>query len=323
MAIFVPPLGVSQGDVTEAIAEAAVVRPDKPVLAVLMGHEGLPAGKAGLHEARIPAYIFPESAARALATMSRQAEWMARPVPVPETLPVDHAAARRLLDDARSTGERKLGEQAALELLAAYGVPVPRSCLTSSADEAVARAREFGGAVALKVVAPSIIHKSDVGGVVLGASGDADVAVAYRRIIETVGAAVPGAHIDGVLVQQMARPGRETIVGGARDASFGPMLMFGLGGVFVEVVRDVIFRMAPIARSQAHDMITGLRGAKLLAGVRGQPPIDMRAVEDVLLRVSQLIVDFPEIAELDINPLLAHDDGATAADARMILSGAG
>jgi acetate---CoA ligase (ADP-forming) len=320
VAIFVPPLGVSQGDVTEAIAEAAVTQPAKPVLAVLMGHEGLPAGKAGLRDARIPAYIFPESAARALAVMCRQHEWKERPVPVPEVLPVDYAAARRIIDTARTAGERKVGEEKALALLAAYGVPLPRVHLTHTADEAVARARHLGGPVALKVVSPAIVHKSDVGGVLLGLQGDDAVSAGYQRILSSVAAGAPNATITGVLVEEMVRPGRETIVGGTRDPSFGPMVMFGLGGVFVEVLRDVVFRMAPVARSEAREMMEQVRGAKLLEGVRGQPPVDRRAIEDVLLRVSQLIVDVSEIAELDINPLLVYPDGVMAADARVILS---
>ncbi len=322
VAIFVPPLGVSQGDVSEAIAAAAVSRPDKPVLAVLMGHEGLPAGKAGLHEARIPAYIFPESAARALAAMCRQREWSEKAVPVFETLPVDRPAAERIVAEALAAGTRKLPEAAALALLAAYGIPVARARLARTPEAAAAIAAELGGPVALKIVAPTIIHKSDVGGVVLGVPPEA-VAEGASRMIATVKERVPGAAIAGVLVQEMLPTGRETIVGGTRDPSFGPMVMFGLGGIFVEVLSDVVFRMAPIARAQAADMVTGLRGAKLLTGVRGHPPVDQRALEDVLLRVSQLLVDFPAIAELDLNPLMAYPERAVAADARVVLPGPG
>ncbi len=322
VAIFVPPLGVSQGDVSEAIAAAAVSRPDKPVLAVLMGHEWIPAGKAGLTEARIPAYIFPESAARALAAMCRQREWSEKAVPVFETLPVDRPAAERIVAEALAAGTRKLPEAAALALLAAYGIPVARARLARTPEAAAAIAAELGGPVALKIVAPTIIHKSDVGGVVLGVPPEA-VAEGASRMIATVKERVPGAAIAGVLVQEMLPTGRETIVGGTRDPSFGPMVMFGLGGIFVEVLSDVVFRMAPIARAQAADMVTGLRGAKLLTGVRGHPPVDQRALEDVLLRVSQLLVDFPAIAELDLNPLMAYPERAVAADARVVLPGPG
>ncbi len=320
VAIFVPPLGVKQGDVTEAIAEAAVTRTDKPVLAVLMGHEGLPQGKAGLYEAKIPAYIFPESAARALAALCRQREWSERTVPVLERLPVDRAAGRAILDRARAGGAAKLPETEALALLAAYGIATPPAELATSADQAGAIADRIGGPVVLKVVAPAIIHKSDVGGVILNIRGGEAARDGYRRIVEGLAVSAPDAVITGVLVQGMAPAGRETIVGGSRDPSFGPMLMFGLGGIYVEVWRDVVFRMAPVARSEARDMIEGLKSAKLLSGVRGQPPIDYRAAEEVLLRVSQLFEDFPEIAELDINPLLTYPAGAIAADARVVLA---
>ncbi|MGE0442223.1 MAG: acetate--CoA ligase family protein [Gemmatimonadales bacterium] len=320
VAIFVPPLGVSQADVSEAIAEAAVSRPDKPVLAVLMGHEGLPAGKAGLHEARIPAYIFPESAARALAAMARQHEWSRRPPLEPETLPVDRERAAAILAVAATRATPKLGELEALDLLASYGIPVASAGVARSADEAAALAAARPGPVALKIVAPAIVHKSDVGGVRLGVEGAAAVRAAYQDIETAVRRAEPEAAIDGILVQAMVPPGRETIVGGTRDPSFGPMLMFGLGGIFVEVMRDVVFRMAPIARSQASEMALGLRATKLLKGVRGQPPVDFRAIEDVLLRVSQLLVDHPSIAELDLNPLVTSPEGAVAADARVVLA---
>lgn len=320
VAIFVPPLGVKQGDVSEAIAEAALDRPDKPVLAVLMGHEGLPQGKAGLHEARIPAYIFPESAARSLAAMCRQREWSERAVPVLERLPVDHAAGRQILDRCRAAGLTRLPEQEALALLAAYEIPTARAELATTAEAAAEIADRLGGQFVLKVVAPAIVHKTDVDGVLLGLRGAEAARSGFRRIIETVRERAPGAAITGVLVQAMAPPGRETIVGGSRDPSFGPILMFGLGGIFVEVWRDVGFRMAPVARSEAREMIVGLRAAKLLAGVRGQRPISYRAVEDVLLRVSQLLEDFPEIAELDVNPLMTYPDGVIAADARVVLA---
>ncbi len=320
VAIFVPPLGVSQADVSEAIVAAAVPHSEKPVLAVLMGHEGLPQGRAELHEAKIPAYIFPESAARSLAAMCRQREWTERPVPVLETLPVDRDAARALITEARRAGARKLSESAALLVLAAYGVRVAADRLAHTAEEAARFAAELGGPVALKIVSPAIVHKSDIGGVLLGVVGNDAVANGFEQIVGAARRAVPGAEITGILVQEMVPPGREMIVGGNRDPSFGPMLMFGLGGVFVEVLQDVVFRMPPIARSQAREMIEGIRAAKLLAGVRGQPPVDYRAVEDVLLRVSQLLVDFPEIAELDLNPLVTSAEGAIAADARVLLA---
>jgi acetyl coenzyme A synthetase (ADP forming)-like protein len=321
LAIFVPPLGIRQADVAEAIATVAGSHPEKPVLAVLMGREGLPQGKAELHEVGVPAYIFPESAARALSVLCRQREWMDRPPPPVEELAVDRKRARELLDAARSAGQARLGELEALELLQAYGIPTAQAGLARTADEAVELAASSAGAVAMKIVSPEIVHKTDVGGVRVGVEGASDVRSAYEEIVASATGAVPGATIRGVLVQEMVVGGRETIAGMTRDPSFGPLVMFGLGGIFVEVLRDVIFRVAPITRHDAADMISGLRGARLLDALRGSPPADRRAIEDVLLRLSLLAVDFPEISELDVNPLLAFPDRAVAVDGRVLLGG--
>ncbi len=319
LAIFVPPLGIRQADVAEAIASVAGAHPDKPVLAVLMGREGLPQGKAELHEVGVPAYIFPESAARALSALCRQREWVERPAPAAEDLRVDRDTARRLVADARAAGQSRLGEVESLAFLRAYGIPTAEAGLARSAAEAVALAARSGGAVAMKIVSPEIVHKTDVGGVKIEVEGAAEVQSAYEEIVASARKAVPGATIHGVLVQEMVTGGRETIAGVTRDPSFGPLVMFGLGGIFVEVLRDVIFRVAPINRRDAADMIAGLRGAKLLDALRGAPPADRRAIEDVLLRLSLLAEDFPEIAELDVNPLLAFPDRAVAVDGRVLL----
>ena len=319
LAIFVPPLGIRQADVAEAIASVAGAHPDKPVLAVLMGREGLPQGKAELHEVGVPAYIFPESAARALSALCRQREWVERPAPPVEDFRVDRDAARRRLDAARAAGQSRLGEVESLALLRAYGISTAGAGLARTAAEAVALAARSGGAVAMKIVSPEIVHKTDVGGVKIGVEGAAEVQAAFEGIVANALNAVPGATIHGVLVQEMVTGGRETIAGVTRDPSFGPLVMFGLGGIFVEVLRDVIFRVAPINRREAADMIAGLRGVKLLDALRGAPPADRRAIEDVLLRLSLLAEDFPEIAELDVNPLLAFPDRAVAVDGRVLL----
>jgi len=319
LAIFVPPLGIKQADVAEAIATVAGDHPEKPVLAVLMGREGLPQGKAELHEVGVPAYIFPESAARALSALCRQREWCERPLPPAEELAVDRETAGRLVAEALSAGRNRLGEAESLALLKAYGIPTAMASQARTAEDAVALAGAVGGAVAMKIVSPEIVHKTDVGGVRVGVEGPAAVRAAFEEIVASAKRAVPGATIHGVLVQEMVRGGRETIAGVTRDPSFGPLVMFGLGGIFVEVLRDVVFRVAPITRRDAADMIAGLRGARLLEALRGSPAADRRAIEDVLLRLSRLAGDFPEIMELDVNPLLAFPERAVAVDARVML----
>ena len=317
LALFVPPLGVRQEDVAESIVAVAPHHAAKPVLAVLMGRDGLPQGRAELHRAGIPAYIFPESAARGLAALHRHREWLSRPVIAPPTFAVDSAKAAGLIAQARTEGRARLSEPEALGLLEAYGIPVARYAFARTPDEAAQAAARMGVPVAVKIVAPDIIHKTDVGGVRLALSTPVEVATAAAELLE---AGRRAGEPQGVLVQEMVRGGRETIVGLSREPGFGPFVMFGLGGVFVEALHDVVFRLAPIHTLDAHDMLRGIRGAVVLEGFRGVPPADLEALADVLLRVSQLATDHPEIAELDVNPLLAFPDGVRAVDARVLLA---
>jgi len=324
VAIFTPPLGVRTTDVAEAIGEAGAACPDKPLLAVLMGREGLPQGKRELQEAAVPAYIFPESAARALGALVRHGARAARPhraVPGAATLGVDAARVRAALDSARSRGETKLDETEALAVVEAYGVPTVGARLARSADEAAALADALGGGpVVLKVVSPQVVHKTDVRGVRLGVVGPDAARGAFAAIVASVTAALPDAKIEGVLVQRQLAGGRELIGGVTRQPGFGALVMVGLGGIFVEVLRDVTFRLAPIDADEALDMLAGLRGARVLDALRGMPAVDRRAVADVLVRIARLGADFPEIAELDVNPLLLSADGAVAVDARVLLA---
>lgn len=323
LAIFVPPLGVRQADVAEAIALAATAVPGKPVLAVLMGREGLPQGKAELHEFGIPAYIFPESAARAVATLCRYREWRDRIREPDPVLTVVSSPVSAIIAAARRAGIRKLPELETLQVFNAYGIPAAAAGLARTPDEAVQLAEKIGLPVVLKVVSPDIIHKTDVGGVRIGLERAEDVRRACAEIAASVGRLAPAATIDGFLVQQMLRGGRELIAGVVRDPSFGPLLMFGLGGVLVEVLRDVIFRIVPVDRVDAEDMLRGIRGSAMLDAIRGSPPADRPAIVSVLLRLSRLAADFPDIEEIDINPLLATAEGAIAADGRILLTAAG
>ncbi len=315
--IFVPPFGVKQEDVCEAIVSAASTVPDKPMLAVLMGLEGLPQGRAELHEAGMPAYIFPESAARALNALNKWREWAAREpaLIVPRT--VDRAAAAAILATARADGRDQLWQVESIELLRAYGIPVAETRFVASTAELTAAGAAVGYPLAMKLASPDITHKTDVGGVCLGIADGAALLAAHANMMAQVKAKAPTARLDGVVLQRMVGGGRETIVGIARDPAFGAQLMFGLGGVFVEALQDVVFRIAPIDGTQAMDMLTGIRGAKVLDGVRGAPPVDKQAIADVLVRLGQLAMDHPEIAELDINPLLAFEHGVVAVDARV------
>jgi acyl-CoA synthetase (NDP forming) len=317
VAAFVPPLGIRQVDVAQSIVAARRAGPDKPLLAVLMGREGLPEGKAELHEAGVPAYTFPESAARALAALHRYRLWLDRPVQEPEAMDLDDVRVETILDGAIAGGRDALSEPEALALLAACRIPVVDHVLARTVDEAVDAAAALGGRVVLKVVSPQVEHKTDVGGVRVGVEGADEVRAAWRDIHDRVGTAEPDAVIEGILVTRFMEGGRETILGMHLDPGFGPVLMFGLGGIYVEALRDVAFRIQPVSAQDAREMIRSIRGHRLLEGVRGEPPVDEDALVEAVQRLSRLVGRHHRIAELDINPFLAFPHGGVAVDARI------
>jgi acetyltransferase len=210
-------------------------------------------------------------------------------------------------------------------VLAAYGFRLPREEMAQTSDEAVDIAERLGYPVVLKIVSPQVVHKSDVGGVVANLHTADEVRDAFFEITSTAQRMVARLYIAGVLVQEMVRGGKEVILGLSRDLQFGPMIMFGLGGIYVEALKDVSFRIAPVAREEADEMIREIRSFPLLRGMRGEPPVDFRALREAILRLSQLAVDFPEIIEGDINPLLVlgPGQGSVAADARFTITGEG
>lgn len=328
-AAFVPPLGIQTRHVAEAIVQVNARHPDKPLIAVLMGREGLPAGLAELHEAKVPAYIFPESAARALGAMWRYREYTRRQPGRPVAFATDDAAVAGILDATLARGHHKVSEPDALRILEAYGIAVAPWRFVPGADpaplacDAATAARALGFPVALKLVSPDITHKTDAGGVVLDLEDEDAVRRAAREMLgQERQERRTGEDGRGLLVQQMAPPGRETIVGLTRMPGVGAMVMFGLGGVYVEVLRDVVLRLAPLLDSDAAHMVRAVRTAQLLEGIRGEPARDLAALEDALLRVSQLAERHPRIAEMDVNPLLALERGAVALDARVQLDAA-
>ncbi|HUF51169.1 MAG TPA: acetate--CoA ligase family protein, partial [Longimicrobiales bacterium] len=317
IAAFVPPLRVRQQDVARSIVAAHKAHPDKPMLAVLMGREGLPEGRAGLTENGVPGYIFPESAARALAAMYRYRRWLERPTGEVRTFAVDHERAAEILARAQSSGADYLSRTDVAAVLEAYGIAATRPVLARDAAAAVQAARDIGLPVVLKIDSPAIVHKTDVGGVALDIRSESEVRSAYEEMVAQVRERVPGAPINGVVVEPFVRGGRETIIGMSQDPSFGPVIMFGLGGIYVEAVDDVTFRVQPVSDVDAREMVQSIRGVKLLQGIRGEPPVDMCAIEEAIQRVSQLVGDQPTILELDINPFVVFERGALAVDARI------
>jgi acetate---CoA ligase (ADP-forming) len=296
---------------------------DKPVFAVYMATGNIENSLKILEDAQIPTYRFPEDAARALSAMARYVQWRKRPrTEVVHFDDVQKDKVREVLDKARSEGRRFLPEPEAHAVLRAYGFPMSKSKFVHEEDEAIRAAQEIGFPVVMKIVSPDIVHKVDVGGVKLNLVSDEDVRNAYGELMQKVKAARQNVRIWGVLIQEMVRGGKETILGMKRDPHFGALLMFGLGGIYVEVFRDVTFRIAPIRELSARHMIERIKGIKLLRGYRGEPPSDVDAIVTALGRLSQLVTDFPEIEEMDINPLivLPSGSGARVVDARILIS---
>jgi acyl-CoA synthetase (NDP forming) len=224
--------------------------------------------------------------------------------------------------DARAAGRTLLTEVESKQLLHDAGINVAQSRLARSADEAVATAEEIGFPIVLKVVSGDIAHKSDVGGVELGLDDASAVRAAYDRIMANVKQAAPNASVDGVAVQQQAKQGTEVIIGTTTDAQFGPVMMFGLGGIMVEVLKDVAFRIVPLEPRDAKQIVREIKGFPVLEGVRGQAGADIAALEGLILQVSDFASKHPEVAELDLNPVFAYKDDAIAVDARIVLTDA-
>lgn len=225
-----------------------------------------------------------------------------------------------IIASARAEGRVLLTEVESKQLLHEAGIPVVMAHLASDPDRAVAIADEVGYPVVMKIVSTDIAHKSDVGGVVVGLQDAGAVREAFEAMMQRVAQAAPSAKIDGVAIQSMAKQGTEVIVGSTTDPQFGPVLMFGLGGVFVEVLKDVAFRVVPLEGRDAKQMVREIKGLPILQGVRGQDPADLEAIESLILGLSDFIESHPEIAELDLNPVFAYPDGAVAVDARIVLA---
>jgi len=226
---------------------------------------------------------------------------------------------QQALATARREGRAALTEIEAKDLLREAGIPTVDTRLARDAAEAQALARQVGYPVALKIVSPQILHKSDIGGVKLGLGNEAEVAAAFEAIVAAARQHEPNAVVQGVAVQPMARPGIEVILGLFKDQQFGPVLMFGLGGIFVEVLKDVAFRIVPLERRDAREMVREIKGYPLLEGYRGQEPADVGYLEELLLKLSRFAEEHPEVREVDLNPVFAYRDGALAVDARVVL----
>ncbi|RLM33974.1 MULTISPECIES: acetate--CoA ligase alpha subunit [unclassified Haloarcula] len=306
----------------EELAERVVEqqeRFEKPVAATLMGGKSVDAGANVLSEAGVPNYFDPARAVGSLDALRRYREIRATEYEEPTTFDVDRERAREILESGARRGSNRLGVEA-MELLDAYGIPTPQGDVVSSPVEAEAIAEEIGDDVVMKIVSPDILHKSDIGGVEVGVPVE-DVRDTYEDLVVRARNYQEDATILGVQVQEMVdlENGVETILGMNRDPQFGPLLLFGLGGIFVEVLEDNTVSVAPVSETEARGMLDDIDSAPLLRGARGRDPVDEATLVETIQRLSQLVTDFPAIVELDINPLVATPDGVQAVDLRLTL----
>jgi acetyl coenzyme A synthetase (ADP forming)-like protein len=328
LVIFVPPLMVETRDVARAIARASTTG-NKPIISCYMGTHGFPDGlwTKGEVPVRIPSYRFPESAVRAIRRAVTYADWLAvADSPIPD-VQVDVGLASATVEacrDALSTETEPVWLDASdvPRLLSAYGIVTPESALATSPEHAAQLAADLGFPVALKVVSDRIIHKTDAGGVILDRRDPEEVRRGFDAIVAKARDGGFGDSVQGVLVQRYVSEGLEAVIGTTLDPAFGPLIMFGLGGAYVELVRDVVFRLHPMTKHDIESMIEEVRAHPLLKGYRGSPPGDIPALQDLLARVSQLVTDVPELMEMDLNPvkILAPGKGCVVVDARIRLA---
>ncbi|OHB75150.1 MAG: acyl-CoA synthetase, partial [Planctomycetes bacterium RBG_16_55_9] len=303
----------------EAIVQMTKERPNKPVLTCFLGAGKIKEGVRILRRGNIPQIDAVEGAVETARVMADYARWRSRPKRVVKLFPVNRRKVENIIDRHLRHGTREVAENESKEILEAYGFVTPKGSIATTAEQAAGIAEQLGFPVVLKIWSPDILHKSDVDGVQIGLSGAKAAKDAFDLMMYRIPKKVPNAHILGVLVQEMCRGGREVILGMKRDPHFGPLMMFGMGGTMVEVLKDVSFYLAPLTGEEAKQMLISTKTYKMLKGVRGQEGVDIDAIAEGLQRLSQLVTEFAQIQELDINPYVVGPEGTTpiAVDARI------
>jgi len=322
LVILTPQVVTEPEETAKVIVELSRRYPSKPILAIFMGGGKVEKATRILIENNIPVYDMPERAVTAVLGLSNYREFrevLTKALEYVEVFDVDKEKALEIIEEVRRQGRRVLLEHEAKEIVRSYGIPVVPTKLAVSEDRAVEIARKLGYPVVVKISSPDIIHKSDIGGVITNLKSDDEVAEAFRTVISNARRYVPTASIYGATVQKMVPKGREVIIGATKDPVFGHLIMFGLGGIYIELFKDVSFRLAPLSIYEAKEMITETKAYTLLRGFRGEPPADINSIVNILLRVSKLVTDIPQIVEIDINPLFVYEIGAIAVDARIII----
>jgi acetyl coenzyme A synthetase (ADP forming)-like protein len=319
--ILTPQAMTEIAETAQVVAEVASTT-DIPIAACFMGEARVEEGTVILEKHNIPNYPYPEQAANVFKAMKTYREYQSAPISTIEKFEVDHERVKTLIDQVLETGRVTIGDAEARSILDAYHIDIPLSELAADPEEAIKIADEMGYPVVLKIASPDILHKTDVGGVKVGLQSAEDVRDAFDLITYRAQRYLPEARLWGCLVQKMVPAGLEVLIGMNRDPQFGPLVTFGLGGIYVETLKDVTFRVAPFSRLEAEQMLNEIKAHALLDGVRGQNPVDKEVLIDTILRIGQLVTDFPEIMELDINPYIVYeqDRGGVALDMRLVLS---
>jgi acetyltransferase len=322
IAIWTPTLMAKTVDIAKRVAEIGPGH-GKPIMGCLLSLQNTKEVLQTLWQAKIPYYPFPEVAAKTLSMMCNFNEWMGKTITEVKVFDdVDKSRVAAVIERARSRKPSAVLEPEGYEILSAYGLPALSHALAKDVDQAVEWAEKNGYPVVLKIVSQDILHKTEVGGVVVDVETEEELRTKYADLMKRVRQHKPDARIEGVLVQPMAKPGVETIIGIKRDPQFGPLIMFGIGGIYVEVFKDVSFRICPIREGSARHMVAEIKGYKLLKGFRGRGPADTEKIVDCLQRLSQLAMDFPCFSEIDVNPFVVYESGqgACAIDARFLCS---
>jgi acetyltransferase len=319
IAIFVPPITVHTRDVAREIESANRQYPEKTMLCCFMSQDK--ESIANMRQRGVPVYIFPESAARALSAMNEHRKWRLKQEGSVRTFDVDRKKVNSIVEQAYAAGRPFVLPSEVFSILQAYGFRAAGSTIVQKEDEAVKFAGSLDRPVVLKVVSSTIVHKSDIGGVQVDLRSEEDVRSGYRRIMENLQSRKLQDKIEGVLVQEMVRGGKEIVLGMSRDRSFGPVIMAGLGGIYVEVLKDVAFKIAPLTDLDAREMIESLRSYPLLKGVRGEKEVHLPTIVEYLQRLSQLVTEVETIAEIDMNPIMVFESAAECkvVDARIRL----
>jgi acetyltransferase len=321
--VLLTPQAMTQAKETAAaVVRIAAKKKGKPVLACFLGAAKVAEGVQVLRRGSIPQYDSPESAVATLKVMVDFVRWRTRPRRVVRLFSVNRRKVESIVERHLRQGLLDIGEAEAKDIIEAYGFATPKGSIATTADQAANIAQQLGYPVVLKIWSPDILHKSDVGGVKVGLKSEQEVKDAFDLMMYRIPKKKPEANILGVLVQEMVRTsGKEVIIGMHRDPRFGPLMMFGMGGIMVEVLKDVAFYLAPLTAEDAKQMLVNTKTYHILKGVRGQEGVDIDAIAEGLQRVSQLVTEFPEIKEMDINPYVVGAPGTTpiAVDARISL----